>query len=314
MLDIAIVSFIIYRVLVILTGTRAVQLVKGVLFLIVVSTLASVLRMRLLSWFIGNVLLALSFSVPIVFQPELRKMLEELGSGQLNILRRTISDDEARIRAKQLSSALFYLKAHKIGALLVLQRSVGLADYYNTAIHINSEISQELIISIFWKDNPLHDGAVILNRSNIIAAGCYLPLADAPEISRWYGTRHRAALGISELSDALVFIVSEERGDISLANKGRLSKNLKDFQVDGILQNYFSGFPSKKPSAQSQFLAFWPANFWASCRSKLHELASVFWPILPSSEATDTRPHEPHHDPQRNSITSKSGSHSVRRS
>lgn len=179
-IDIAIVSFIIYRILVLLVGTRAVQLVKGVLILVAVSALASWFRMRLLSWFIGSALLALSFAVPIVFQPELRKMLEELGKGQFYLLKPKMSDDEADVRAKQVAGALNYLKAHKIGALLVLQREVGLADYYNTAIHLNSNITQELLISIFWKDNPLHDGAVILDRFRLIAGGCYLPLADAP--------------------------------------------------------------------------------------------------------------------------------------
>ena len=258
--DIAIVSFIIYRILVLLVGTRAVQLVKGVLILIAASTLASMLRMRLLSWFIGNALLALSFAIPIVFQPELRKMLEELGKGQFYLLKPKMSDDEAEVRAKQVSGALNYLKAHKIGALLVFQREVGLADYYDTAIHLNANITQELIISIFWKDNPLHDGAVILDRYRLIAGGCYLPLADDPELSRWYGTRHRAALGITEVSDALVFIVSEERGDVSLAAKGRLSKNLKDFQVEKMLRNYFTG---------EQVVSDW--------RAKLKQLFSLFW-------------------------------------
>ena len=271
-IDIAIVSFIIYRILVLLVGTRAVQLVKGVLILIAISSLASLMRMRLLSWFIGNALLALSFAVPIVFQPELRKMLEELGKGQFYLLKPKMSDDEADVRAKQASGALSYLKAHKIGALLVLQKEVGLADYYNTAIHLNANITQELIISIFWKDNPLHDGAVILDRYRLIVGGCYLPLADAPEISRWYGTRHRAALGITELSDALVFIVSEERGDVSLANRGRLSKNLKDFQVEGILRNYFAG---------EQVVSGW--------RGKLKELAGLFWSVKKPELPRDDR-------------------------
>lgn len=272
-IDIAIVSFIIYRILVLLVGTRAVQLVKGVLILIAASALASFLRMRLLSWFIGNALLALSFAVPIVFQPELRKMLEELGKGQFYLLKPKMSDDEADVRAKQVAGALSYLKAHKIGALLVFQKEVGLGDYYDTAIHLNSNITQELLISIFWKDNPLHDGAVILDRYRLIAGGCYLPLADDPELSRWYGTRHRAALGITEVSDALVFIVSEERGDVSLANRGRLSKNLKDFQVEGILRNYFNG---------EQVVSDW--------RGKLKQLAGLFWSVQKPDISRDTSP------------------------
>lgn len=241
LIDIAIVSFIIYRILVLLVGTRAVQLIKGVFFLALMLGAALFLRFRLLTWFLQTTLIALGLAIPIVFQPELRKMLEELGKGQFYLLKRTMSSDEADVRVNQIVGALSYLKAHKIGALLVFQQDVGLGDYTQTAIQLNARITQELIISIFWKDNPLHDGAVILNRYNLIAGGCYLPLADAPEISRWYGTRHRAALGISEVSDALVLIVSEQRGDISLAVKGRLSKNIKDFQVERLLKHYFAG-------------------------------------------------------------------------
>ena len=260
LIDIAIVSFIIYRILVLLVGTRAVQLVKGVIMLIIFSFLASVLRMRLLSWFLSNALFALSFAIPIVFQPELRKMLEELGKGKIYLLKPKMSQDEAVMRVKQITGALSYLKAHKIGALLVFQQEVGLGEYSQTAIHLNARITQELLISIFWKDNPLHDGAVILDKYNLIAGGCYLPLADAPEISRWYGTRHRAALGISEVSDAMVFIVSEERGDVSLAMKGKLSKNLKDFQVERLLMHYFVG---------EQVRTDW--------RSKMREFLKLFW-------------------------------------
>ncbi len=267
-LDIAIVSFIIYRILVLLAGTRAIQLMKGVFFLILLSAAATFLRFRLLSWFLGNALLALSFAIPIVFQPELRKMLEELGKGKLSLLKRQMSTDEAQMRVKQITGALSYLKAHKIGALLVFQQEVGLGDYSQTAIHLNAKITQELLISIFWKDNPLHDGAVILDKYNLIAGGCYLPLADAPEISRWYGTRHRAALGISEVSDALVFIVSEERGDVSIAVKGRLSKNIKDFQIERLLMHYFVG---------EQVITGW--------RGRLHELANIFWVSKKDQEA-----------------------------
>ena len=260
LIDIAIVSFIIYRILVLLVGTRAIQLVKGVIMLIIFSFLASVLKMRLLSWFLSSVLFALSFAIPIVFQPELRKMLEELGKGKIYLLKPKMSEDEAIMRVKQITGALSYLKAHKIGALLVFQQEVGLGEYSQTAIHLNARITQELLISIFWKDNPLHDGAVILDKYNLIAGGCYLPLADAPDISRWYGTRHRAALGISEVSDAMVFIVSEERGDVSLAMKGRLSKNLKDFQVERLLMHYFVG---------EQRRTDW--------RSKMREFLKLFW-------------------------------------
>ena len=260
LIDIAIVSFIIYRILVLLVGTRAVQLVKGVIMIILLSLLASFLRMRLLTWFLNNALFALSFAIPIVFQPELRKMLEELGKGKIYLLKPKISEDEAGMRVKQIAGALSYLKAHKIGALLVFQQEVGLGEYSQSAVHLNARITQELLISIFWKNNPLHDGAVILDKYSIIAGGCILPVADAPDISRWFGTRHRAALGISQVSDAIVFIVSEERGEVSVAVKGRLSKNLKDFQIDGILTHYFVGEP---------VITDW--------RTRIREFLKLFW-------------------------------------
>lgn len=259
-IDIAIVSFIIYRLLVLLVGTRAVQIVKGMFFLAITYGIASILGMRLLTWFTSGALLALMVALPIVFQPELRKMLEELGKGQFYLLKRQMSDDEAEARIRQIAGALNYLKAHKIGALLVFQKKVNLGEYYNTAIKLNATITQELLISIFWVNNPLHDGAVILDKYSLIAGGCYLPLADVPEISRWYGTRHRAALGITEVSDAMVFVVSEERGEISLASRGHLSKNLKDFQVEGILRNYFVG---------EQMISGW--------RARLHSLRNLLW-------------------------------------
>lgn len=260
LIDIAIVSFIIYRVLVLLVGTRAVQLVKGVMTIILLSFFASILRLRLLTWFLNNALFALSFAIPIVFQPELRKMLEELGKGKIYLLKPKISEDEADMRVKQIAGALNYLKAHKIGALLVFQQEVGLGEYSQSAVHLNARITQELLISIFWKNNPLHDGAVILDKYNIIAGGCILPVADAPDISRWFGTRHRAALGISEVSDAIVLVVSEERGEVSLAHKGKLSKNLKDFQVDKLLMHYFAG---------EARLTDW--------KSRLREFLKLFW-------------------------------------
>lgn len=266
-LDIFIVSLIIYRLLVLIVGTRAVQLLKGVLILVLFSALASMLRFRLVSWLIGQSLWALSFAIPIVFQPELRKMLEEIGRG--NLWQRQLPKDVAEQRVRHIMGALGYMKVHRIGALLVLQEETGLGEYYNTAVHLDANITQELIISIFWKDNPLHDGALIMNRYSLIAGGCYLPLIDAPEISRWYGTRHRAALGLSEISDAIVLVVSEERGEISLAFKGHLSKNLKDAQVEKLLMHYFVGEPTFR-SWRDRLQSF-QQLLWDPSTRQLHE-------------------------------------------
>ena len=194
-------------------------------------------------------------------------MLEEIGRG--NLWQRQLPRDVAEQRVRHIMGALGYMKVHRIGALLVLQEETGLGEYYNTAVHLDANITQELIISIFWKDNPLHDGALIMNRYSLIAGGCYLPLIDAPEISRWYGTRHRAALGLSEISDAIVLVVSEERGEISLAFKGRLSKNLKDAQVEKLLMHYFVGEPTFR-SWRDRLQSF-QQLLWDPSTRQLHE-------------------------------------------
>ena len=219
-------------------GTRGIQLVKGFLMLGTLALLASVMDFQLVSWFFRSSLWALIIAIPIVFQPELRKMLEEIGRGTL--WRPRMGSEEAENLSHEITAALGYMKANKIGALLVLQKNTGLKEYWRTAVKLNAAISQELILSLFWKNNPLHDGAVIINRESIISAGCYLPLSDSSDISRWYGTRHRAALGITEVSDAVALVVSEETGNITLANNGHLSKNLKDTQLQKLLSLYFS--------------------------------------------------------------------------
>ncbi|MDD2206552.1 MAG: diadenylate cyclase CdaA [Aminobacterium sp.] len=245
-LDIVIIAVIIHRLLLLLVGTRAMQLVKGLLILGVVASLARFFELRTLSWFLGKVLGVLIIAIPIVFQPELRRMLEELGRG--NIWRRKRAQKKAEALSQEITRALGYLKGQKIGALMVLQRETGLRDFWSTAVKLNAEISQELIIAIFWPDNPLHDGAVIIDRDMIISAGTYLPLTENTDLSRWIGTRHRAALGVTEVSDAIALIVSEERGEISLAINGHLSRNLKENQVYKLLLHYFGAEEKEKRS------------------------------------------------------------------
>ena len=221
-----------------MVGTRGIQLVKGFLMLGTLALLASVLKLQLVSWFFGRSLLVLTIAILIVFQPELRKMLEEIGRG--TIWRPRMGSEEAEKLSHEITAALGYMKANKIGALLVLQKNTGLKEYWRTAVKLDAKISQELILSLFWKNSPLHDGAVIMDRNAIIAAGCYLPLTDNSEIARWYGTRHRAALGVTEVSDAMALVVSEETGEIALTNNGYFSKNLKDAQLHKLLLFYFS--------------------------------------------------------------------------
>ncbi|MGI6442244.1 MAG: TIGR00159 family protein [Synergistaceae bacterium] len=243
--DIFIVAFVIYRVLMLLVGTRAMQLLRGLLIIGFIGAIANILELRTLSWIIGKVLGAFIIVIPILFQPELRHMLEELGKGHL--WRSDTENKSADIRAEHLTKSLIYCKNQRIGALCVLQRNTSLKEVWRTAIPLKSDITEELLISIFWPGTPLHDGAVVLDQESILAASCYLPLTEKADISRWYGTRHRAALGVTEMTDAYAFVVSEERGEITIAVGGVLSKPLTDNQVRSICNHYFS-FEGKKES------------------------------------------------------------------
>ena len=244
-LDILIVAFLIYRVLLLLVGTRAMQLIRGVLIIGLIGAVANILELRSLSWLIGKILGAFIIVIPILFQPELRHMLEELGKGHLWKVGRDEKDIDSR--AEALARALLYRQSQRIGALYVLQRDTSLKDIWRTAVRLNADITEELIVTIFWPGTPLHDGAVVMDQQCIVAAGCYLPLSEKTDISRWYGTRHRAALGVTENSDSIALVVSEERGEITAAVAGRFSKPLDETQLRRICGHYFS-FESKEPN------------------------------------------------------------------
>ena len=238
-LDIVIVALIIYKVCALMSGTRAVKLVIGLGMLLGLALFAYVLDLESLLWILEKCFSSLLIFVAIIFQPELRRILEEMGRG--GMWHRRNNAKRAETTADELCRALVYCASRKIGALVVLQRETGLKDFCESAIYLNADITYELILSIFWVNNPLHDGAVIMDTNKILSAACYLPLTDEPELTRWYGTRHRAGIGITEVSDAVALIVSEERGEISLAQNGRLSTNLREPQLKRFLTLYFAG-------------------------------------------------------------------------
>lgn len=237
-LDILIVAFLIYRILLLLVGTRAMQLIRGLLIIGLIGAAANLLDLRSLSNIMGRMIGALIIIIPILFQPELRRMLEELGKGHL--WKVGSSTQEINQRAEQLTKALLYCQSQRIGALVVLQRDTSLKDVWRTAVLLNADITEELLISIFWPGTPLHDGAVVIDQREIVAAGCYLPLTEKTDISRWYGTRHRAALGVTEMSDSIAIVVSEERGEIKAAVSGHFSRPLNEAQVRKMCSHYFS--------------------------------------------------------------------------
>ena len=254
--DIFVVALLINRALVFLVGTRAVQLIKGFLMLGVLAVIVDFLNFRLMSWVFNKFFAVLLIALTILFQPELRNILEEIGRG--NLWQRRVKREEAETKAEEIFEALLYFKTNKLGALLVFEQGTGLKEYWRSAVKLNAKISQELIISIFWKDNPLHDGALIINKNEIIAGACYLPLSENVELSRWFGTRHRAAIGITDVSDAIVLVASEERGEISMVNKGHLSRNIKDAQIKKFLIYYFSGVREEvRHDFLSELKSFW---------------------------------------------------------
>jgi diadenylate cyclase len=262
MVDILAVAFIAYRVLLFFVDTRAMQLMRGVFTIVIFGMIARALQLRTITWLLARLLNAVLIAIPIVFQPELRRLLEELGRGRL-LTGRKSADDAAGACADALIGAISYLEQHRIGALIIFQRDTGLKEIWRSAVQIQAEITQELILSIFWPNNPLHDGAVIMDRQSIIAAACYLPLTDDNDISRWYGTRHRAAVGVTEVSDAQALVVSEEQGHVSLAVRGRLSKPLNEDQLSRFIHRYFQ--PREKNMGPLQLLrreieSQWPGD------------------------------------------------------
>ncbi|TCS93207.1 diadenylate cyclase CdaA [Hazenella coriacea] len=226
--DILIVSYIMYQLLVLLRGTRAIQLLKGITVLIAIWLISNIFHLSTLKWLIQNLFSVGVIAVIIIFQPELRRALEQLGRGGFLGRSRQIEDQIAAKVVGEVSKAVSHLSRRHIGALIVLERQTGLSDYIETGIQVEAKLSSELLKNIFLPNTPLHDGAVIVRNGRLMAAGCYLPLSENPFISKELGTRHRAGIGLSEISDAVVVIVSEETGHISLATHGNLERGMNE--------------------------------------------------------------------------------------
>jgi diadenylate cyclase len=239
LLDLAAVTLIFYWFLTVVRGTRAVQLVRGIIILWLASALLSTFfQLTTLTWLIRNSGLALLIAIPIIFQPELRRALEQLGRTGTWLNRGLVGGSE-RIEslAEEIASSAAILARQKHGALIVIERQTGLQDYADRGVLIDAEVSRQLLVNIFYPNSPLHDGAVIIRNGRILAAGTVLPLSDNVMGPSQYGTRHRAALGISEYSDALAIVISEERGTISLAANGRLVSNLDADRLKKVLHD-----------------------------------------------------------------------------
>lgn len=247
--DILIVSYVIYKLMLLLQGTRAVQLLKGTVVIAIAWFLSVYFQLLTLQWLMSQVFTFGVLAIIIIFQPELRRALEQLGRGRLFSRSPQIDEQVLTRIVGETVKAVVYLSKRRIGALIVIERETGLTDYIETGIDIAATISNELLVNIFIPNTPLHDGAVILRKDRIMAAGCYLPLSENPFISKELGTRHRAGIGMSEVSDALTVIVSEETGTISVALNGLVYRELKE---DTLTEKLFEILRDKKPSS-----SFW---------------------------------------------------------
>ncbi len=228
-IDILIVAFVLYRLILLIKGTRAVQLLKGLAVLVIFYAISSLLQLYTLQWLLRQATTALVVALPIVFQPELRRALEKLGGGTFLSTQFWHSEDvDYDHVVASIVQAVSSMSGEKIGALIILERSTGLEEIIDNGVKIGSLVSAELLVNIFIPKTPLHDGAVVIRGDRIMAAASVLPLSQRQNLSKSMGTRHRAGIGITEESDAIAVIVSEETGTISMAEEGILTKCLDE--------------------------------------------------------------------------------------
>ncbi|WP_059171539.1 diadenylate cyclase CdaA [Bacillus sp. FJAT-27445] len=249
--DIAIVWYVVYKLIMLIKGTKAVQLLKGIFVILIVKVLSDTFDLRTLSWIVDNIITWGFLAIIIIFQPELRRALEQLGRGRFFSRSGGQEEEEVEKTAAAIFKAADYMAKRRIGALISIERETGMTDYIETGIRLDGKVSSELLINIFIPNTPLHDGAVILQKNNVAAAACYLPLSESPFISKELGTRHRAALGISEVTDSITIIVSEETGSISLTKNGELYRDLSMDTFKDMINNEFVGKDKGKTTSST---------------------------------------------------------------
>ena len=238
-LDIMIVTFIIYKLLDFIRETRAEQLAKGLLLLVVATLLSKVLQLYTLHWILSGVMTVGLIAVVVIFQPELRRGLEYLGRSKFSNVLSEVDKEEAKYMVGQLVEAIDSMSVSRTGALIVIEREISLSDIVETGTVIDAVISAQMVGNIFYEGAPLHDGALIIGGNRLYAAGCVLPLTQNKNLNKELGTRHRAGIGITENSDALVIIVSEETGIISVAQNGKLTRFLDVKKIEKSLLNLY---------------------------------------------------------------------------
>lgn len=235
LVEILIISFLVYHVLLWIKSTRAWNLFKGIMVILIFVLLAAFFQMSTILWIAENTLNVGLIALVIIFQPELRNALENIGGknifGSLFMFNKTAQEKFSNHTIDELVKAVFAMGKVKTGALIVIEDEIVLDEYIRTGIDVDAIVSSQLLINIFEKNTPLHDGAIIMRGDRVVSATCYLPLSDSLSLSKELGTRHRAAIGISEVSDSLTIVVSEETGRVSVAYRGEIFRNL---DADGL--------------------------------------------------------------------------------
>ena len=233
-LDVLIIWFVVYHLVILIRGTKAVQLAKGIVLIFIVRILAGIFQLHTTIWLIDQIVSWSVVGIIVIFQPEIRRGLEHLGRLPIFGGREESARTESIQFINELDKAIQYMSKRRIGALITIQQETGLEDYIETGIKLNADVTGELLINIFIPNTPLHDGAVIINKDHQIAvAAAYLPLSDNSMIPKRLGTRHRAAVGISEVTDAITIVVSEETGGVTITRNGRF---LVDMTRDDYLK------------------------------------------------------------------------------
>lgn len=254
-IDILVVAFVIYKVLMWIKDTRTWALFKGVITIIIIAAVAYIFQLHTVWWIISNTITVGTIAVLVLFQPELRRALEQIGRGKF--LGFTLSSEEENIEGLSAETVESIVKAvgqmakTKTGALIVIERETKLGDVERTGIAVDATVSSQLLVNIFEKNTPLHDGAVVIGNNRVKAATCFLPLSDSLEISKELGTRHRAAIGVSEVTDAMVVVVSEETGSISYVRNGHIKRGIEGDTLRKILSI------SKKKKRNDKKITLW---------------------------------------------------------
>ncbi|MDD6796096.1 MAG: diadenylate cyclase CdaA [Clostridiaceae bacterium] len=255
--DIAVVSYIFYKAFLLIKETRAEQVLKGVILIIALLPISSILKLDVLNFILTKTLTIGVLSVVIIFQPEIRKALEHLGRSAFEEIHGVENVEERNEIVNEIAVAVDNLAESKTGALIAIEQGTGLGEVLASGTIIDAKVSSNLLENIFVVNTPLHDGATIIRKGRIHASGCVLPLTDNVSINKKLGTRHRAAIGLSEVSDALIIVVSEETGVISLAVNGRLTRNYDKDKLKSILLKIMDNRDSKRVKTAGEKVKSW---------------------------------------------------------